>query len=90
MHHTHIVRFLFFFIHKNKAVVANAFSSEESSILWSRAIYKNLADRNRSCDIKYRPIKVSQLFSADNIGQLLSVVCHALLLFRISEPLVGL
>jgi len=36
MHHTHIVRFLFFFIHKNKAVVANAFSSEESSILWSR------------------------------------------------------
>ena len=27
--------------------------------------------------MKYRPIKVGQLFSADNIGQLLSVVCHA-------------
>ena len=34
--HTHIVRFLFFLflIHKNKAVIANAMSSEESSILW--------------------------------------------------------
>jgi len=68
--HTHIVRFIFFLVDKNK-------SSEESSILWS-CTYKKLADKNYSCDMIYLQRKVGQLFSADNIGQLLSVVCHVL------------
>ena len=41
--HIYIVRVLFFLflIHKNNAVVANALSSEQSSILWSRTYKKN-------------------------------------------------
>jgi len=76
--HTHIVRFIFFLVDKNKAVVANALSSEELSILWSRT-YKKLADKNYSCDMillsaekswatflgrQYRPTLISRVSCA--------------------------
>jgi len=74
---THIVLFLFFFFFRKYDSTASitTSSSEESAMLRSRADEKS-ADINRSCDMKYRPTKIDQLLSADNIGRLLSVVCH--------------